>query len=310
MFKLSIIIPFLNEEANISFLSNSLSDYFNVEKRFEVEVIFVDDGSTDNSKSILVKHKHKNYKSKLVKLSKNFGSHAALRAGIQNSTGDFITFLYADLQDPISVISKMFDKIESDNTLKIVWANRKASNIGIVNLFFSKLYSLLMRKFVLENYPYQGFDIVMFSKKVSTLLNNNIESNSSIFLQILSFGFKQDFITYNKIARHKGTSKWTTSKKFKLLVDSFIAFSFVPIRFVTIVGLFLFAVGCCFSLYIFLRKIFINDLNAGWPMLISIITLGFGVTNISLGILAEYLWRTLDISRKRPVFIIEEVIKI
>ena len=101
MFKLSIIIPFLNEEENIPFLSNSLSDYFNVEKRFEVEVIFVDDGSTDNSKSVLENHKHKNYKCKLVKLSKNFGSHAALRAGIQNSTGDFITFLYADLQDPI-----------------------------------------------------------------------------------------------------------------------------------------------------------------------------------------------------------------
>ena len=86
----------------------------------------------------MVKHKHKNYKCKLVKLSKNFGSHAALRAGIQNSTGDFITFLYADLQDPISVIS-MFDKIESDNTLKIVY-NRKASNNGIVNLFFKIIF--------------------------------------------------------------------------------------------------------------------------------------------------------------------------
>lgn len=310
MLKLSIIIPFLNEEENISYLSNSLSDYFEKEKRFDVEIIFVDDGSTDNSKSKLLKQNHVNYSCKLIKLSKNFGSHAALRAGIQNSSGDFITFMYADLQDPISLVSQMYDKIEFDNSLDIIWANRKDLNVGFFNIFFSKLYSFSMRKFVLKNYPLNGFDIVMFSRKIATILNKNIESNSSIFLQILSLGFNHSFIIYNKVVRQKGTSKWTFNNKLKLLIDSFIAFSFAPIRFVTLVGLLLFISGLFFSLYIFFRKIFINDLDAGWPMLISIITLGFGVTNISLGIIAEYLWRTLDSSRNRPVFIIDDIIKI
>lgn len=310
MLKLSIIIPFLNEEENISYLSNSLSDYFEKEKRFDVEIIFVDDGSTDNSKSKLLKQNHVNYSCKLIKLSKNFGSHAALRAGIQNSSGDFITFMYADLQDPISLVSQMYDKIEFDNSLDIIWANRKDLNVGFFNIFFSKLYSFSMRKFVLKNYPLNGFDIVMFSRKIATILNKNIESNSSIFLQILSLGFNHSFIIYNKVVRQKGTSKWTFNNKLKLLIDSFIAFSFAPIRFVTLVGLLLFISGLFFSLYILFRKIFINDLDPGWPMLISIITLGFGITNISLGIIAEYLWRTLDSSRNRPVFIIDDIIKI
>lgn len=310
MLKVSIIIPFLNEEENIYSLVDSLSNYFSNEKRFEVEVIFVNDGSTDASKYKLIELPHKNYSCKLISLSKNFGSHSALRAGIKNATGDFVTFMYADLQDPISLISEMFLKMTENHSNEIIWAIRRSTNNGFVVSAFSKLYSNLMRKYVSSTYPKKGFDVVMFSKKVSTVINQNIESNSSIFLQILTFGFKQDSINYDKQIRQKGVSKWTLSKKIKLFIDSFIAFSYAPIRFVTIIGIILFVLGFVFSGYLVSRKIFFNDLDSGWPMLISLITLGFGITNISLGIIAEYLWRTLDASRKRPVFIIDEIIEL
>lgn len=306
--KLSIIIPFLNEEENISFLTDSLSNYFETEKRFEVEVIFVNDGSTDNSKLKLIEQQHKNYKCKLISFSKNFGSHAALRAGILNSHGDYITFLYADLQDPIALISEMFLKVTGADSKEIIWATRNSTTNGFFESIFSKLYSKLMKKFVSNAYPEKGFDIVMFSKKVANQINQNVEANSSIFLQILTLGFKQDFIFYEKQTRNKGKSKWTFSKKVKLFIDSFIAFSYAPIRFVTMIGVLLFILGIGFSVYLFLRKIIYNDLVSGWPMLISIITTGFGITNISLGIISEYLWRTLDASRKRPVFIIDDII--
>lgn len=306
--KISIIIPFFNEEENIPSLTKTLSNYFEEEKKHIFEVIFVNDGSNDKSKKQLLEQKKLNYSSKLISFSKNYGSHAALRAGIQESKGDYITFIYADLQDPISIVSKMCKKIEQDKSKEIIWANRKSTDNGFIESLFSKLYSKLMRKFVLNSYPENGFDIVMFSKKISTILNKNIESNSSIFLQILSLGFKQDFIYYEKEARKIGQSKWTLSKKIKLFIDSFIAFSYAPIRFVTIIGILIFIFGICFSIYLILRKIFFNDLESGWPMLISIITLGFGITNISLGIIAEYLWRTLDSSRKRPTFIIDEIL--
>ena len=124
--KISIIIPFLNEEENIVKLVTTLSLYFEIETRFGVEVIFVNDGSTDNSKKILLEQDHINYSSKIISFSKNFGSHAALRAGILNSSGEYITFMYADLQDPIQLISQLYDKIDEGNN-EIIWATRNTT---------------------------------------------------------------------------------------------------------------------------------------------------------------------------------------
>ena len=110
--------------------------------------------------------------------------------------------------------------------------------------------------------------------------------------------------------RAAGKTKWTLSKKIKLVIDSFIAFSYAPIRFVTYAGILFFIIGIAWTVYITTRKIIFNDLASGWPMLTSILFLGFGLTNISLGIIAEYLWRTLDVSRHRPVFVIDEIIEL
>lgn len=308
MINISIIIPFLNEELNIQKLVIELNNFCSKTK-LNIEVIFVDDGSTDNSLAELVKQEIKSFNAKIIKLSQNYGSHSALRAGIQQASGNYIGFTYADLQDPLDLQLKMYNLIIEEN-VNIVWGSREKTNNAFIETLFSKLYSRLMKRFVNSKYPINGFDVVFFDEKVKDTLNKNIESNSSIFLQILSLGFKQKTIPYNKSSRKIGKSKWTFSKKIKLFIDSFIAFSYAPIRFVTIIGILLFIFGVCFSIYLILRKIFFNDLDSGWPMLISLITLGFGITNISLGIIAEYLWRTLDATRKRPVFIIDNIIEL
>lgn len=304
--KISVIIPFLNEEENIPALTVALNAFFSEQSAYEAEVIFVNDGSTDASVALLKKQSHAAYACKVISFSKNFGSHAALRAGIQQASGDYITFMYADLQDPIELINQMYQAALHSRG-DIVWATRNSTENRLAERTFSAFYSGLMKKYVSSAYPSKGFDIVFFSKKVAEILNQHIEANSSIFLQILTLGFKQDFIYYDKRPRQKGKSKWTLSKKIKLFIDSFIAFSYAPIRFVTMVGILLFILGALFSAYLIVRKLVYNDLESGWPMLISILMFGFGITNISLGIIAEYLWRTLDSSRKRPVFIIDEI---
>jgi dolichol-phosphate mannosyltransferase len=304
--KISIIIPFLNEEENIPFLTESLNSYFSSQTLFETEIIFVDDGSNDRSLEVLKKISHTAYQAKVISFSKNFGSHAALRAGILNATGTHICFMYADLQDPLNLVNKMYEACSLGND--ICWATRESTENSLGERLFSGTYSYLMKKYAIATYPEKGFDIVMFNNKVQVLINQNIEANSSIFLQILTLGFKQTSIYYQKEARKKGKSKWTLSKKIKLFVDSFVAFSYAPIRFVTIMGIALFIMGMLWSAYLISRKLIYNDLESGWPALISIIMIGFGITNISLGIIAEYLWRALDASRKRPVFIINEII--
>lgn len=308
MTKVSVIIPVFNEQENIDHLVYELTSYFQSEKRFSVEVIFVDDGSSDSTLDKLKQAAHHAYTYKIISFSRNFGSHAALRAGILRAKGDYITFMYADLQDPLTLVSQLYEEMENKG-VDITWAFRNTTAAGITEKIFSSFYATLMRRYAVPNFPEKGFDIVMFSKKVKVCLDNNIENNSSVFIQILSLGFNQAGISYDKQVRHFGKSKWTLSKKIKLLIDSFVAFSFAPIRLVSFIGIVFFLLGIIWAGYIIFRKILYNDLVSGWPALLSILMVGFGVTNISLGIIAEYLWRTLDASRKRPVFVIDEIVE-
>jgi dolichol-phosphate mannosyltransferase len=306
--KISVIIPFLNESDNLPILVDSLNAFFGKNTLFETEIIFVDDGSSDDSIKVLHSLTFIGYTGVLVKLSRNFGSHAALRAGTKIASGDYLVNTNADLQDPLSLIPILFEKCEQG--ADIVWAHRKNSNLAFFDRIFSNFYSYLVRKFINPNYPKMGLDVVMFSKKIKSELDENPELNSSFFLQIMNFGFKQDQIYFIKEKRKKGKSKWTFSKKVKLMVDTFIAFSFAPIRMVTIIGISLSIIGFIWTIYIILRQLIVGDLASGWPALISILLIGFGVTNLALGILAEYLWRTLDASRNRKPFIIENYSKL
>lgn len=305
MINISVIIPFLNEAEGMPALLQALQSFVFARPGKKFEFIFVDDGSTDNSVSLLTASKLSNCEAKVIKLSKNFGSHAALRAGIQEARGQYITFMYADLQDPLELIDAMHEKALEGTDL--IWAHRDQLTGGLFERFFSGLYARMMRRWVNPNFPSMGFDVVMFSQRVQQVMNKNIEANSSIFLQLLTLGFSQQSIEYKKQSRKAGKSKWTLGKKIKLLIDSFVAFSFAPIRLVTVVGFSLFVIGLLFSAYLIFRKLFYNDLQQGWAMLISILMIGFGITNISLGIIAEYLWRTLDAARQRPVFIVEQI---
>lgn len=301
----SVIIPIFNEYEGIPFLVDSLNEFFGQHSHLNAEVIFVNDGSRDNSVERLSGMSHKTYKAKVISFSRNFGSHAALRAGISHASGEYICFNYADLQDPLELILQMKELMDQGHD--IIWAQRESTKVPWGEKMFSKFYAYLMQKFAFKNFPEKGFDIVMFNRKVAAEVNKNVEANSSIFLQILGMGFRQTNITYKKRERKTGVSKWTLSKKIKLFIDSFVAFSYAPIRFVTIIGIIFFIIGIFWTLYIVVRKIFFQDLAAGWPALMSILMIGFGITNISLGIIAEYLWRTLDASRKRQVFIIDEI---
>ncbi|PCJ81810.1 MAG: glycosyl transferase family 2 [Flavobacteriales bacterium] len=305
--KVSIIVPVFNEEQALPFFLTELQEFIFSKPNLSFELLFVNDGSTDNTVEILKKHEHIGYATKIILLSKNFGSHAASRAGLHYATGHYATFWAVDLQYPINLIDQLYHKcIEGAD---IVWAERESTKSGLFEKFFSHIYSLLMKKFVSNDYPEKGFDTVFFNRKVIDKLNQNVESNSSVLLQILTMGFQQASVCFEKQARTAGKSKWTLSKKIKLFIDSFVAFSYAPIRFVTIIGIAFFILGSMWTLYIVLRELIVGDLDPGWPALVAVLMVGFGVTNISLGIIAEYLWRTLDVSRKRPVFIIDEIIE-
>lgn len=305
---ISVIVPFLNEEDCICKFCDAIDKY--AEKLdFFLELIFVDDGSTDSSVKILKQFVFQNIKQvKLVEFSKNFGSHAAIRAGLQYASYDISTWLGSDLQEPLELLKLSYDKIcEGYNA---VYIEKKSIKVSKINRSFSIIYSWMMRKYAVRNYSSGGISTIAFDAKVRKYLNENMESNSSIMLQAMDAGFKSTVLSMDFHERSAGVSKWNLSKKIKLFIDSFVAFSFAPIRLVSIVGISIFFIGVVIGISTIINKLINPNVSTGYSTLASIMALGFGVTNISLGIIAEYLWRTYDAARKRPVFIISDVTSI
>src|SRR5690606_6109153 len=227
---ITVIIPVFNEYEGIPFLVESLNTFFGLNSHLKAEVIFVNDGSMDQSAKRLSEIDHRTYKAKIINLSRNFGSHAALRAGIANASGDFICFNYADLQDPLELIIEMKERMEDGKD--IIWAHRESTTLSWSEKAFSGGYAFLMKKFAFKNFPDKGYDNVMFDRKVAGENARNVDANCYIFLQIIGLGFRETSISYEKRERKTGSSKWTFSKKVKQLIDSFVAFSIAPIKHV------------------------------------------------------------------------------
>lgn len=305
---ISIVVPFLNEEEVIEGFCSAIDEYQR-NLSVQVELVFVDDGSTDDTiKKIRQYHFLNIHKAKIIKLSKNYGSHAAIRAGLQNVSYSVATWMGSDLQEPLEILQLGMEQIARG--YDAVYFEKKAVKVPFMEKTFSRMYSWLMRKYAVKNFESGGINAIMINQKILGMMNENVESNSSVILQILNAGYKHTTITVEYNARNGGKSKWTLSKKIKLFIDSFVAFSFMPIRFVSVIGILMFLTGFLIGILTVVNKITEPSVPIGYSTLTSIIALGFGITNISLGIIAEYLWRAYDAARKRPVFLISEVIDV
>lgn len=303
--EISVIIPFLNEEENLPLIAAALEDYVPT-LGVPVEVVFVNDGSTDGSADWLRRAEFKNFTAKLVNFSRNFGSHAAIRAGLMHASAPNCVWLSADLQEPLEIIGEGYKRIREGYDLVMVQKNHV--KVSKSEETFSHLYAAMMRKWAISGYPEKGVNTIFFNEKVKNAINANPELNSSVILQVISLGFRQTIINMDYKERQRGSSKWTFGKKLKLLIDSFVSFSFFPIRLVSVLGFAFAFIGGLMALYLIFIKVFnIRPVTLGWPSLISVLMLGFGLTNISLGVIAEYLWRTFDAARARPPFIIDSV---
>lgn len=303
---ISAIVPFLNEESGILLFCETI-DAYAASLSFPLELIFVDDGSTDHTVELLSGYSFSHVdRVRLLRLSRNYGSHAAIRAGLTCAHYSVCTWLGSDLQEPLELLPLSWEKLQEG--FDLVCIEKKTIQVSKANRSFSKLYSHLVQKYAVPSYSSGGTSTIVFNQKIRDYLNRNIESNSSIMLQILDAGFRSTTLSLDFHERSAGESKWTLKKKIKLFIDSFVAFSFAPIRLVSLVGILLFFLGLLIGLAAIVNKLVNPSVPAGYSTLVSILALGFGITNISLGIIAEYLWRTYDAARQRPCFLISEEI--
>lgn len=303
MSKISIVVP-------VYYNSDTLMDLYEDMKAKilgvigDYELVFVDDGSGDNSWEIMGQIQEMDDNVRCVKLSRNFGEHAALLAGLSVCTGDCAVTKQADLQEDSGLILEMYDSWKKGN--KVVLAVRRSRDESKVKVFFANMYYLLIRKFVNKNMPVGGCDCYLIDRKVIEVLQLLDEKNSSLTLQVLWAGFKTDYVYFDRKNREKGKSRWTLSKKIKLVVDSMMSFSYVPIRMMTFVGIIFNLCAIALFISVLVEFFTVGTPVAGWSSLMCVILCSFGLVLLMLGILGEYIWRALDAARTRPPFIIDE----
>ncbi|MGL5440028.1 MAG: glycosyltransferase family 2 protein [Filifactoraceae bacterium] len=302
--KLSIIIPVYFNELNLLPLYEKLKEVVLDNISIDYELIFVDDGSGDDSFKVLKEIKNNNPKVKLLKLSRNFGSHTAIFAGMNYASGSVVCMVTADLQDPPEIILDMLKKYKEGS--KLIMAVRADRNEGIVQKTISNLYYKLMRTFALKNMPEGGFDCFMCDRKIVDVICKMEEKNSSLMGQLLWCGFDIDKIYYVRQAREIGKSRWTLSKKIKLFIDSFMAFSYTPIRAISALGIIISLLGFIYGIFVIANKFMHNIPIAGWASMMVVFLFVSGIQMLMLGILGEFLWRSFDETRKRPVYIVDE----
>jgi glycosyltransferase involved in cell wall biosynthesis len=307
MAKLSIIISCYYNELNIPITFNALIEN---EKNFPHHTVFeyvlIDDGSRDNTYNELLKIKS-NYPDKVVviKLAGNVGSYNALLAGMKYATGDCNSIIAADLQDPVSLMPRMFEYWQKG--VKLVLGNREDREDPILSKIFAKTFQYLIRKYALPNLPKGGFDYVLFDKKLKEEVLEMDEKNSNSLYLLVWLKYEYVAIPYKRLERKIGKSRWTLKKKIKLFVDSFVAFSFAPIRIITVSGFVLAFVSFLYAIFILYNRLIDNIEVEGWTAMMLVFLFVSAFQMIAIGILGEYLWRTLDASRKRPNYVIDRI---
>ncbi len=307
MKKISIIVPVYYNQDNLLPLYADLKEKVLSKINIEYELIFVDDGSKDKSYEVMKNLAKLDENIKTIRLSRNFGEHSALLAGLSQCTGDCAVRKAADLQEPSEVILDMMKKYEEGN--KVVLAVRADREEPIMQKAFSNLYAFLMRKLALHNMPKGGFDTFLIDRQIIDLLVKMQEKNTSLMSQILWAGFETATVPYIRKKREIGKSRWTLSKKIKLVYDSLLSFSYFPIKMITSAGFLSFFISLILLIIIIGKKIAgIIDVE-GYTSIIMIMLMGFGIIMLSIGVLGEYLWRTYDAARSRPPYIIEKVEK-
>lgn len=302
MSKISIVIPVYYNSDTLMLLYEDMKAKI-LDKLGEYEIVMVDDGSGDNSWEVMQEIRNMDDNVKCVRLSRNFGEHAAILAGLSQCSGDCAVTKQADLQEDSELILEMYDSWKKGN--KVVIAVRKERDDSAVKKFFANMYYAIVRRFIDKNMPVGGFDCYLLDRQVIQVLLMLDEKNSALTLQVLWSGFRPDFIYFHRKDREIGESRWTLSKKIKLVMDSMMSFSYFPIKFMCTVGIIFAIISFLWIAEVIVERIAFGTPIAGWASLMCLVLFSAGLIMLMLGILGEYLWRTLDASRNRPPFLID-----
>ena len=306
---LSVIVPCYNEEANVPYFYEELMKLtpFFEEKKLDLELIYVDDGSKDGTVSEVKKLNEKDDRVKLVSFSRNFGKEAAIYAGFSKSKGDYVVMMDADLQDPPSLLPEMFRYIEEGYDSV---ATRRVSRKGepVIRSFFARLFYKLINKISKTDIVDGARDYRLMTRQVVDAILSIGEYNrfsKGIFGWV---GFNTKWVEYENVERTKGETKWSFWGLFLYSIEGIIAFSTAPLAFASIMGVLFCVIAFVIIITIIVRSLFWQDPTSGWPSLVCIISMVSGVQLLCLGILGQYMSKTYLEVKHRPIYLVKEEI--
>lgn len=299
-----VIAVYMNEGSihkTYTELKRIKQDFFNDN---DYEFIFINDGSTDGSLEELLSIKEIDKNVKIINFTRNFGQVAAIQVGFEHAKGDLLLNISADLQDPVDIIPKMIDKWKEG--FNIVACERTIREDKIVTRITSRLFYNLI-KISEPKMPHGGFDYFLLDKCVYNKIAESKQHNNFLQGDILWFGYKPFFIPYVRKKRTVGQSRWTLWKKVKYFIDGIIYTSYLPIRFMSFLGLVISALGFIYAVIVFIAWLMNKTPFSGYAPIVITILIVSGTLMIMLGIIGEYLWRIYDEVRARPKYVIKDI---
>lgn len=302
--EVSIVVPVYFNAGSLIELHRRFGQAMATARVSSWDVTFVDDGSGDDSPAILEDLRRTHPGVRVVRLSRNFGSIAAIQAGLALARGRCVAVIAADLQDPPEALVEMIRRWRLGD--EVVLATRGSREDPWLSRLFSYLFYRAFRVLVSAEMPQGGFDFFLVDRKVGRVLVDCAEKNANLAASVLWVGFKRSVLTYRRAARAHGKSMWTFWKKIKYMYDSLLSYSYVPLRIISALGLCGMISSLGYASWITVHRLGGSPEPPGWASLM-VVTLFFdGFLLTAIGLVGEYVWRAFDSARRRPNYILAD----
>lgn len=306
--KLSLIVPCFNEANNVFPFRDAVIDAFK-DCGYDYEIVFIDDGSSDTTLNNLKKiYSENKCPTKVISFSRNFGKEAGLYAGLQHASGDYISLIDADLQQRPEIVLDMVKKLDEDADINVVAAYQDRRREGKILSFFKRnFYWIINRLSNVKLHP-DASDFRTFRRSVAESILSLGESHrfsKGIFAWV---GYKTSFIPYVPCERAAGKTKWSFRKLMNYAIEGIIGFSTAPLRLAIYLGLFTALCAAVYLVVVVIQKLFWGIDVPGFATIITLILLLGSMQLLCIGIIGEYVGKTFEQSKKRPIYIAKETL--
>ena len=305
MKKITIIIPAYNEEESLPFLYERLEKLINSIDNYEFEILFVNDGSKDNTINLIKEYREKDPRISYVDFSRNFGKETAMIAGLDYATGDAVIFMDADLQDPPELIPEMIKYWEEG--YDDVYAQRKSrAGESFLKKFTSKMYYRVSQMLTPVPIQKDTGDFRLLDRRCVNALKKLRETDRNSKSMFSWIGYKKKAVMYDRDARVAGKTKWNYKKLVNLAIDGITSFTTSPLRISTYIAIPTFLALFIYFIYVIIKCIRLNVAIQAFQAIILLVLFFSGVQILLFGIIGEYLGRIFNASKNRPLYLVNE----